>query len=88
MTDLQLLEFIKRVNATPESFWRINPLTAFYSDGFLEYRDSGVGEEYVLEKIKVCGYPDATIESILGGCDTCGYGRTITVLLGRHETTE
>lgn len=43
----------------------------------LEYTDAGVGEDYILQKCNVL-FPGTTVE-VEGGCDSCGYGRTVTL---------
>ena len=47
----------------------------------LEYRDSGVGAHYTQEALQV-RYPDRKIDlEEEGGCDTCGHGQTVTIII-------
>lgn len=47
----------------------------------LEYRDSGVGEDYVRRAFEE-EWPDRSFDvDTQGGCDSCGYGRTISITI-------
>ena len=47
----------------------------------LTWSDSGVGEDYVMSAFRK-EWPERTIEiDIDGGCDTCGYGRQLSVTI-------
>ncbi len=47
----------------------------------LTYQDSGVGEEYVRDAF-AAEWPDRGVDvDAEGGCDSCGYGRTISVTI-------
>lgn len=47
----------------------------------LSYQDSGVGEDYVAFAFRH-RWPDRTIDvDTNGGCDSCGYGRTISITI-------
>lgn len=57
----------------------------------LEYKDSGIGEEYLVNALAE-RYPGHQVEAEeQGGCDTCGHGRTVTITIvppinfTRHE---
>lgn len=51
----------------------------------IEYRDSGVGEEDVVDPLRAW-FPDLDFDvDIEGGCDSCGDGRSITMTITGAE---
>jgi hypothetical protein len=84
MTNADLREYledvVKRHTSWKEDFER---LVVHQERSFVEiiYTDSGVGEHYIEEAFKA-EWPDRAITiDTEGGCDSCGYGRTISVTI-------
>jgi hypothetical protein len=46
----------------------------------LSYRDSGVGEDYVHQALRA-EYDRAIDVDTEGGCDSCGYGRRVSITI-------
>jgi hypothetical protein len=58
-------------------------LVVYYEPNYttLEWHDAGVGEDYILNSCKrEWRERDIDIEA-MGGCDTCGYGRLVTLTI-------
>lgn len=84
MTEKELskyLEGIVKANSSwSEDFER---LTVYQNPTYVElsYNDSGAGEEYVVQAFQKA-WPDRFIDSeAFGGCDSCGYGRSVSITI-------
>lgn len=84
MTEEQLEKFlaevVKRNQKWDEDF---GGLVVSREAAFTElaYTDSGVGEDYVVKAFRM-EWPDRNVDvDTEGGCDTCEWGRTVTITI-------
>lgn len=84
MTEQQLALKLEGI-VKAQSDWRedFGGLTVHQESRFteLQYSDSGVGEDCVAQALRK-EWPDRVIEvDTSGGCDSCGYGRSISITI-------
>lgn len=75
-----LCEIVKRQAGWGEDF---DKLTVHQESNHIElqWRDAGVGEDYVVKAFEM-EWPDRTYSmDIEGGCDSCGYGRRLSLTI-------
>lgn len=81
MSDLSYIAVKHNVESIWANYLRDVQVTQEKAYTVLEWRDSGVGEDYLVDALRA-EFPEHAVEiDIDGGCDSCGYGRGLTVTI-------